>query len=100
MEEKNLLSVEEIEFLFNTCMTGGEAYKVLERMLWKWYERTNDMVFMTLMTKMIRPNSQEEWALSILEMIQCRKDGMRASIWQNEKIPMNDCNCNKSRLSD
>ena len=96
-EEKNLLSVsvEEIEYLFNACMTGGEAYKVLERMLWKWYGTTNDDLYMTLITQMIRPDSQQDWALSILEMTQCRKDGMRASVWENEKIPMSECNCNK-----
>lgn len=90
---KESLTNEQIDILFSECMTGGEAYKVLERMLWKWYARTDDMVFMTLMTQMIRPELQEEWALSILEMTQCRKDGMRASIWENEKIPIDSNNC-------
>jgi hypothetical protein len=92
-EIKKSLSNEEIEKYFNECMTGGEAYKVLERMLWKWYGITNDDLYITLITQMIRPDSQEDWAISIQEMLECRKDGMRASIWENEKIPMGSCNC-------
>ena len=95
MEQKEIMSPELRDYLFNECMTGGEAYLVLERLLWKWYARANDIEFMTLMTQMIRPESQQDWAESILEMTQCRKDGMRASVWKNEKIPMTECNCNR-----
>ena len=95
MEQKEALTCEQIEMLFNECMTGGEAYKVLERMLWKWYGISNEGLYMTLITQLIREDSQEDWAVSILEMLECRKNGMRASVWKNEKIPMTECNCNR-----
>jgi hypothetical protein len=104
LSEKELKELHEIDIdrYFHECMNGGEAYKVLEKMITRWERETGDFFFVKLQNALYtKPKFEQEWALSIKEMIEERKDGNRSYIYDYIKEPMGDsCSCKELKKHD
>lgn len=98
-EEMEALHNIEVDKYFHECINGGEAYKVLEKMIARWERKTGDFFFVKLQNGLYTHSLfEQEWALSIKEMIEERKDGNRSYIYDYIKEPMdNSCSCKEKK---
>ena len=82
LESINKLTEEEMTYYLDTVrMSGKEAYKALEYMIWEWIAIGDSPILRTLLDQLPEMQSKQLWTNSILLMLQERPK------------PLPVCNC-------